>query len=154
MQLSRILNARAVLPAVQAGGKKQLLQILAAHAAPLTGLDERAIFDALMQREKLGSTALGGGIAIPHGRFAGLEGVHGVFARLGKPVDFDAPDHRPVDIIFLLMAPEGAGADHLKALARVSRLLRDKALVEKLRATSDRDALYALITDQAPSQAA
>ncbi len=154
MQLSSILSAEAVLPAVQAGGKKQLLQHLAAAAAPLTGLDERAIFDALMQREKLGSTALGGGIAIPHGRFPGLEKVQGLFARLGKPVDFDAPDHRPVDIVFLLMAPEGAGADHLKALARVSRLLRDADLVEKLRATTDRDALYALITDQAPSRAA
>ncbi len=154
MQLSRILSASGVLPAVQAGSKKQLLQSLAAHAAPVTGLDERAIFDVLMQREKLGSTGLGNGIAIPHGRFAGLDKVHGFFARLGKPVDFDAPDHRPVDIVFLLMAPEGAGADHLKALARVSRLLRDEALVEKLRATADRDALYALLMEQAPSRAA
>ena len=154
MQLSRILSASGVLPAIQAGSKKQLLQGLAAHAAPATGLDERAIFDVLMQREKLGSTGLGNGIAIPHGRFAGLDKVHGFFARLGKPVDFDAPDHRPVDIVFLLMAPEGAGADHLKALARVSRLLRDEALVEKLRATADRDALYALLMEQAPSRAA
>ncbi len=154
MQLPDILNAEGVLPAVQAGSKKQLLQVLSAEAATRTGLDERAIFEALMQREKLGSTALGNGIAIPHGRFAGLEKVRGLFARLARPVDFDAPDHLPVDMVFLLMAPEGAGADHLKALARVSRLMRDKALVEKLRASRDRDVLYALLAEQQPSKAA
>ncbi len=154
MQLSKIISADNVLPAVQAGSKKQLLQLLSDRAAAFTGLNERTIFDALMQREKLGSTGLGNGIAIPHGRFAGIDRVHGLFARLTRPVDFDAPDHQPVDIVFLLMAPEGAGADHLKALARVSRLLRNAQLVDKLRATSDRDALYALITEQASFQAA
>ncbi len=154
MQLPDILNADSVLPAVQAGSKKQLLQVLSAEAAARTGLDERGIFETLMQREKLGSTALGNGIAIPHGRFAGLKKVRGLFARLAKPVDFDAPDHLPVDLAFLLMAPEGAGADHLKALARVSRLMRDKSLVEKLRATRERDVLYALLAEQQPSKAA
>ncbi len=154
MQLPDILNADSVLPAVQAGSKKQLLQVLSAEAAARTGLDERGIFETLMQREKLGSTALGNGIAIPHGRFAGLKKVRGLFARLAKPVDFDAPDHLPVDLVFLLMAPEGAGADHLKALARVSRLMRDKSLVEKLRATRERDVLYALLAEQQPSKAA
>ncbi len=154
MQLSKIISADNVLPAVQAGSKKQLLQLLSDKAAAFTGLNERTIFDALMQREKLGSTGLGNGIAIPHGRFSGIDRVHGLFARLTRPVDFDAPDHQPVDIVFLLMAPEGAGADHLKALARVSRLLRNTQLVDKLRATSDRDALYALITEQTSSQAA
>ncbi|HHN73520.1 MAG TPA: transcriptional regulator, partial [Thermopetrobacter sp.] len=91
---------------------------------------------------------------IPHGRFAGLERVHGLFARLARPVDFDAPDHAPVDIVFLLLAPEGAGADHLKALARVSRLLRNADLVEKLRSTRDVDVLYSLITEEAPPRAA
>ena len=151
MQLSDIIDTQSILPAVQAGNKKQLLQQLSAHAAKLTGLQERAIFETLMQREKLGSTGLGKGIAIPHGRFPGLERVRGLFARVPQKVDFEAPDHMPVDIVFLLMAPEGAGADHLKALARVSRLLREDALVEKLRATSDPDALYALITDKATS---
>jgi len=154
MQLPDILNAEGVFPAVQAGSKKQLLQVLSAEAAAMTGLEERAIFDALMQREKLGSTALGNGIAIPHGRFAGLKKVRGLFARLAKPVDFDAPDHLPVDMVFLLMAPEGAGADHLKALARVSRLMRDKGLVEKLRETRDPSVLYALMAEQAAPKAA
>ncbi len=151
MQLSDIIDTQGILPTVQAGNKKQLLQQLSARAAELTGLQERAILETLMQREKLGSTALGKGIAIPHGRFPGLEKVRGLFARLPRGVDYDAPDHEPVDIVFLLMAPEGAGADHLKALARVSRLLREDDLVAKLRATSDPDALYALITDKASS---
>ena len=154
MDLSDILQAGDVLPALQAGSKRQVLQALAAHAAKATGLDERMIFDVLLQRERLGSTALGGGIAIPHGRFSGLERVRGFFARLATPVEFDALDHRPVDIVFMLMAPEAAGADHLKALARVSRVLRDKSLVEKLRATREPNALYALLTGAQPSRAA
>jgi len=154
MQIADILDADSVLPAVQAGSKKQLLQVLAGHAAQRTGLDERLIFDTLLQREKLGSTGLGGGIAIPHGRFPGLDRVHGLFARLARPVDFDAPDHQPVDIVFLLLAPEGAGADHLKALAKVSRLLRNADLVDKLRGTRDVDVLYSLITEEAPPRAA
>ena len=154
MDLSDILQASDVLPALQAGSKRQVLQALAAHAAEATGLDERMIFDVLLQRERLGSTALGGGIAIPHGRFPGLQRVRGFFARLATPVDFDALDHKPVDIVFMLMAPEAAGADHLKALARVSRVLRDKSLVEKLRATREPNALYALLTGAQPSRAA
>ena len=154
MQISDILEPESVLPAVQAGSKKQLLQTLSEQAAGRTGLNARLIFDTLMQREKLGSTGLGGGIAIPHGRFSGLEKVRGLFARLARPVDFDAPDHVPVDIVFLLLAPESAGADHLKALARVSRLLRDKELVEKLRATRDVDALYSLLIEDATPRAA
>ncbi len=154
MELTSILAAGDVLPAMQARSKKQVLQELAAHAARATGLEERTIFDTLLQRERLGSTALGGGIAIPHGRFAGLERVRGFFARLTTPVDFEALDHQPVDLVFLLLAPEGAGTDHLKALARVSRLLRDKALLEKLRHTGERQALHALLTDTLPSRAA
>jgi len=154
MQLPDILDEKGVFPAVQAASKKQLLQVLSAHAAERTGLDARTIFDALMQREKLGSTALGNGIAIPHGRFEGLQKVHGLFARLAQPVDYDAPDHLPVDLVFLLMAPEGAGADHLKALARISRLLRNASLVEKLRGTRDPSVLYALMAEQQSSKAA
>ncbi len=155
MDLSDILSSADVLPVLQAGSKRQVLQALAAHAAGMTGLNERVIFDVLMQRERLGSTALGGGIAIPHGRFPGVEKVMGVFARLAAPVDFDALDHKPVDIVFMLMAPEGAGADHLKALARISRVLRDATLVEKLRATRDAGTLYALLTEaQSSSRAA
>ena len=144
----------AVLAAVKASGKKALLAELASRAAALYQLDERRLFDRLLERERLGSTGIGGGIAIPHGRMAPLGKPCGVFARLANPVDFDSIDERPVDIVFLLMAPEGAGADHLKALARVSRLLRDRALVEKLRATDSADALYALLVEPIQAQSA
>jgi PTS system nitrogen regulatory IIA component len=137
----------AVSACVKASGKKALLADLAHRAALLHGVDERRVYDLLLERERLGSTGIGGGIAIPHGRLAGLDKPRGLFARLGHPIDFDAIDERPVDLVFLLIAPEGAGADHLKALARVSRLLRDQSLVEKLRATEKADALYALLIE-------
>lgn len=144
----------AVLACVKASGKKALLAELAAKAAALYKLDERRLFDRLLERERLGSTGIGGGIAIPHGRMAGIDKPVGLFARLGHPVDFDSIDERPVDTVFLLLAPEGAGADHLKALARVSRLLRDRGLVDKLRATENADALYALLVETLPAQSA
>jgi PTS system nitrogen regulatory IIA component len=144
----------AVLACVKASGKKALLAELAAKAAQLYTLDERRLFDRLLERERLGSTGIGGGIAIPHGRMPSLAKPVGVFARLAHPVDFDSIDERPVDSVFLLLAPEGAGADHLKALARVSRLLRDRGLVEKLRATESADALYALLIETLPAQSA
>ncbi|MGE5149999.1 MAG: PTS sugar transporter subunit IIA [Rhodospirillaceae bacterium] len=144
----------AVLACVKASGKKALLAELAAKAAALYKLDERRLFDRLLERERLGSTGIGGGIAIPHGRMAGIDKPVGLFARLGHPVDFDSIDERPVDTVFLLLAPEGAGADHLKALARVSRLLRDRSLVEELRATENADALYALSVETIPAQSA
>jgi PTS system nitrogen regulatory IIA component len=136
-----------VTPSQKAQGKKQLLQDLAARAAALTGLPERRIFETLMEREKLGSTGMGQGIAIPHGRVAGLTKITGVFARLETPIAYDAVDDQPVDLVFLLLAPESAGADHLKALARVSRLLRNQATCEKLRATDKPDVLYALLIE-------
>lgn len=144
----------AVLACVKASGKKALLAELAAKAAQLYTLDERRLFDRLLERERLGSTGIGGGIAIPHGRMPTLTKPVGVFARLVHPVDFDSIDERPADTVFLLLAPEGAGADHLKALARVSRLLRDRGLVEKLRATESADALYALLVETLPAQSA
>ena len=145
----------AVLACVKASGKKALLADLAHRAATLYGIDERRVFDLLLERERLGSTGIGGGIAIPHGRLANLTQPRGLFARLGTPIDFDSIDERPVDTVFLLLAPEGAGADHLKALARVSRLLRDRTLVEKLRATEKADALYALLIEPSlPAQSA
>jgi PTS system nitrogen regulatory IIA component len=107
-----------------------------------------------MQREKLGSTGVGSGIAIPHGKLSKLNKLFGVFARLERPIDFEALDGQSVDLVFLLLAPEGAGADHLKALARVSRLLRDRALVDKLRATENAEALYALLVDSVQAQSA
>ena len=155
MEIADLLSGPdAVLACVKASGKKALLAELAAKAGYLYKLDERRLFDRLLERERLGSTGIGGGIAIPHGRMADLGKPAGLFARLGHPVDFDSIDERPVDIVFLLVAPEGAGADHLKALARVSRLLRDRSLVEKLRATESADALYALLVESVQTQSA
>ena len=147
MPLLDFLDPQAVLPAVRVGGKKQALQELAAHAARLTGLPETAIYEALLQRERLGSTGIGEGIAIPHGKLPGLTRIFGLMARLDKPVDFEALDGQPVDILFLLLAPEGAGADHLKALARVARVLREPGLIERVRTTRDATALYAILTE-------
>jgi PTS system nitrogen regulatory IIA component len=155
MLLSDFISPDSVVASLKAKSKKQLLQDLSVRAARLTGLSERDIFDVLLQRERLGSTGLGHGIAIPHGKVQGLKRIVGIFARLAEPVDFDAVDGDPVDIVFLLLAPEGAGADHLKALARISRLLREGSAVEKLRASKDAAALYALLTEnEASSHAA
>ena len=155
MLLSDFISPDSVVASLKAKTKKQLLQDLSARAARLTGLQERDIFDVLLQRERLGSTGLGHGIAIPHGKFAGLKRIVGIFARLAEPIDFDSVDGEKVDIVFLLLAPEGAGADHLKALARISRLLREGSAVEKLRASKDASALYAMLTeDEASSHAA
>jgi PTS system nitrogen regulatory IIA component len=139
MPLADLVAPNAVIPALKVNGKKQALQELAAKAAELSGQNERAIFEILLQREKLGSTGVGNGVAIPHGKLFGL------FARLARPVDFEALDGQPVDLVFLLLAPEGAGADHLKALARVARLLRDPEVARKLRDSRDAQALYAVL---------
>ncbi|WP_243369286.1 PTS IIA-like nitrogen regulatory protein PtsN [Microvirga solisilvae] len=147
MPLLDFLDPQAVLPALRVSGKKQALQELAIHAAKLTTLPEGAIYEALLQRERLGSTGIGEGIAIPHGKLAGLTRIFGLVARLDKPVDFEALDGQPVDVLFLLLAPEGAGADHLKALARVARVLREPGLIERVRATKDATALYAIMTE-------
>ena len=154
MDLSDLVSQQAVVAALKAANKKQLLQELASRAAALVGLPERTIFDTLLERERLGTTGVGHGIAIPHGRLAGLTRIWGVFARLDQPIDFDAIDDQPVDLVFLLLAPEGAGADHLKALARVSRLLRNTAICEKLRAADDAAAIYAILTEPAASSQA
>ncbi|MCA3248137.1 MAG: PTS IIA-like nitrogen regulatory protein PtsN [Azospirillum sp.] len=154
MELVDLLTPDGVVAASRASSKKQLLQDLARKAAEITGADERAIFDVVLERERLGSTGVGNGIAIPHGKLPGLKRLAGVFARLEKPVDFEAIDEQPVDLVFLLLAPEGAGADHLKALARVSRLLRDKRICEKLRGSDKAEAIYALIAEHAASHAA
>jgi PTS system nitrogen regulatory IIA component len=139
---------------LKAASKKQVLQEMAHKAASLTRLPERRIFEILTEREKLGSTGMGQGIAIPHGRVPGIERMTGLFAQLDHPVDFDAMDDQPVDLVFLLLAPEGAGADHLKALARVSRLLRNQSMCEKLRAAPHTATLYALLTEPSAAQAA
>lgn len=152
--LSDLLSPDAVLPALKVNSKKQAIQELASRAAALTGLSERQIFDTLLQRERLGSTGVGSGIAIPHGKLPAIDRLFGLFARLDRPVDFDSLDGEPVDLIFLLLAPEAAGADHLKALARVARVLRDQSVAQKLRLTRDPQALHALLTSAASSNAA
>lgn len=147
MDIRTLISPESVIPNLKVTSKKQALQELAREAASLTGLHERAVFDTLLERERLGTTGVGNGIAIPHGKLPQLTGLHGLFARLERPIDFEAIDEQPVDLIFLLLAPESAGADHLKALARVSRLLRDKSMCEKLRGTSSAEGLYALLAE-------
>jgi len=154
MEIADLVGPGSVIANLKAGSKKQALQELAARAAELTGLSEREIFDTIIEREHLGTTGVGQGIAIPHGKLASLERLYGLFARLDKAIDFEAIDDQPVDLIFLLLAPESAGADHLKALAKVSRLLRDKAVCEKLRGSDGRDALYALLIEPGAQHAA
>ena len=145
MPLNDLVTHNAVMPALKVDDKKQALLQLAAKAAELTGHSERTIFEILTQREKLGSTGVGNGIAIPHGKLAKLNKLFGLFARLERPIDFEALDAQPVDLVFLLLAPEAAGADHLKALARVARLLRDPDVARKLRDSRDAEALYAVL---------
>lgn len=154
MDLGDLLALDAVVPALKANSKKQLLQEVAARAATVTGLGEREIYDTLLQRERLGSTGVGRGIAIPHGTIEKLSVLTGLFVRLDKPIDYEAIDDQPVDLIFVLLAPGGAGADHLKALARVARLLRDGPTVAKLRAANDAAAIYAVLTQPVASHAA
>jgi len=154
MDIADLITPAAVVARLRVSSKKQLLQELAKRAAELSGCAERKIFDVLLERERLGSTGVGNGIAIPHGRLPGLQRLHGLFVRIDPSVDFDAVDEQPVDLVFLLLAPEGAGADHLKALARVSRLLRDRQVCEKLRGAENPDALYALLTEAQTSHAA
>src|SRR5579862_336178 len=146
MEIADLISPEGVVPNLRATSKKQALQELARRAADITGLAERAILDVLIERERLGTTGVGNGIAIPHGKLASLTRIYGLFARLDKPIDFDSIDEQPVDLIFLLLAPESAGADHLKALARISRLLRDKSTCEKLRAANSAEAIYAILT--------
>jgi PTS system nitrogen regulatory IIA component len=145
MPLDDLVAPDAIIPALKVNNKKQALQELSARAAELTGQSERGIFEILLQREKLGSTGVGNGIAIPHGKLPKLDKLFGLFARLDRPIDFEALDGQPVDLVFLLLAPEGAGADHLKALARVARMLRDADVAAKLRESRDMDALYAVL---------
>jgi nitrogen PTS system EIIA component len=154
MALADLLQQDAIIPALKANSKKQLLQELANKAAKITGLSEREIFDVILQRERLGSTGVGNGIAIPHGKLNSVKSITGIFARLENPVDFEALDDQQVDLVFLLLAPEGAGADHLKALSRIARVLRDQDLVAKLRATNSEPAIYAFLNQEQTSNAA
>ena len=147
LEIADLLTPRSVIAQLRAPTKRQVLQELARRAATMTGVADKRIYDALTERERLGTTGIGTGVAIPHCRLAELTRMHGLFARLERPVPFEAIDDQPVDLVFLLLAPLDAGAEHLKALARVSRLLRDRATCEKLRGANSADALYALLTE-------
>ena len=147
MEIADLIMPHSVIAQLRVASKKQALQELAKRAAATTGIHERVIYDVLTERERLGSTGIGTGVAVPHGKLPGLAKLYGIFARLDRPIPFEAIDDQPVDLIFLLLAPEAAGADHLKALALVTRLLRDRIVCEKLRGTDNADALYALLTD-------
>lgn len=154
MELGDLLSRDGIIPVLKAKNKKQALQELAERAAAVTGLPQRDLADGLMQRERLGSTGLGRGIAIPHAKFKDLERIHCLFARLEEPIEFEALDSEPVDLIFVLVAPEHASGDHLKALARISRLLREPKTLERLRAARDRNGIFAILTQPVSSHAA
>lgn len=154
MEINDLISPEAIIPALRVTSKKQALQEISKRAAELIRLPERSIFEVLVERERLGTTGVGHGIAIPHGKLANIDKLYALFARLETPIDFDSIDEQPVDLICVLLAPETAGADHLKALARVSRLLRDQATCDKLRGSESADAIYALLTESATSHAA
>jgi len=154
LDLSDILAPDAIDDALNISSKKALFQQLGTAASRRTGIAAKAIVAALTEREKTGSTGFGSGIAIPHGRLEGLPNIVGAFARLATPLPYDAIDRLPVDLVFLLLSPPDAGADHLKALARVSRALRDKQVLAKLRGARSRDAIYAVLTGDETRDAA
>jgi PTS system nitrogen regulatory IIA component len=147
MNISDLLAPDAVVAALKVQSKKQLLQELASRAAAITRHPERRIFETLVERERLGTTGVGQGVAIPHGRLGDLKSISGLFVRLDSAIDYSSVDNQPVDLVFMLLAPEGAGADHLKALARVSRLLRNQPACEKLRAARSAEAIFAILTE-------
>jgi nitrogen PTS system EIIA component len=148
MDLGDLIRPEAIIPSMQAGSKKSVLQALADQAAELSQVDAQTIFAALLHRERLSSTGMGKGIAIPHTRLTGIDRIVCVFARLDQPIDYEAADGEPVDLVFLLLAPESAGADHLNALSRISRLSREPATLETLRGCTTRSAIYAVLTQQ------
>jgi PTS system nitrogen regulatory IIA component len=154
MDLSDLISINGIIPSLKAKSKKHVLQQLSSVAAQITGVPERDIFDVLLQRERLGSTGVGEGIAIPHGKLNGLDKIIGLFARLEQPINFEAVDSEPVDLVFLLLAPESAGADHLKALARISRFLQMPSAVENLRNASTDETVYAVLTESEKEHAA
>ncbi len=154
MRLTELITPEAVVPALKVNSKKHALQELSDRAGLFSGLAPREIYDVLLQRERLGSTGIGEGIAIPHGKLASAKTMFGIFARLARPIDFHSLDGAPVDLICLLIAPETAGADHLKALARLARMLRDTKVAAQLRAARDVSALYAVLTGELAFHAA
>lgn len=153
-ELSHFFAPGAVVAALPTTGKKPLFQSLGQLAEQVYGIDQQKVVDRLTERERLGSTGFGGGVAIPHGKIEGLDHVVGVFAQLAQPIDFGAVDDMPVDLVAMLLSPVDAGAEHLKALAQVSRALRDRLFVEKLRGAANGDALSVLFAGREARDAA
>src|ERR1051326_8985966 len=154
MEIAELLAPRSVIAQLRVGNKKQALQEIARRAASATGIAERRIYDVLSERERLRRPGSGGGVASPHGKLDELPRFYGVFARLDRPIPFEAVDDQPVDLMFVLLTPADPRSEHLTALAMVSRRLRDRTICEKLRGTDKADALYALLTDRTESHAA
>ena len=154
MNLGDLLDLRAIAPRVGGGGKRQVLSVVADIAARSFGLESDQVLDALLEREAAGSTGVGHGVAVPHARIEGLERMRGVFVRLDQPVAFEAVDDQPVDLIFALFAPKSSGSEHLRALARVSRLLRSSEFRQQLRQAKTADAIHALLVREAQPSAA
>ncbi len=148
MNISDIMTEKSVFVGIKANSKRDLLQEISAQAAQALNMDERTVFETLLERENLGSTGFGNGTALPHGRFENLKEVHALLFRLATPVEFDAIDGKPVDLVFVLLSPEDSGADHLTALAKLSRILKDEALCAKLRQMSDKTDIYALLNNE------
>ena len=147
MEIREILQIESVVSDIKATGKKQILKVLSNKISKLAEIEESIILSTLLEREKLGTTGIGQGVAIPHGKISSLQRTYGFFARLDEPVAFEAIDDEPVDLIFLLLAPENNNAEHLKMLAKVSRLLRNQNLCKKLRGSDGKDALYSVLTE-------
>ena len=147
MNITDFITADAVVPDFKASNKRQALQILGRKAADIAGLEQHLVMDVLMERERLGSTGVGAGVAIPHGKVANLNKLYGVFGKTDEAIEFDSIDEQPVDLIFLLLAPDIAGADHLKALSQISRVMSDSQMCGKLRKLNSRDDIYTLLTE-------
>jgi PTS system nitrogen regulatory IIA component len=151
MEIADFTAPQDVVAQLRVASKAQALRELARRAGAAVGVDEQVIHNALVERERLGSTGIGKKVALPHARIRGLDRIHGLFARLERPIDFDAIDEQPIDLVFLLLAPEDAGKDHLAALARISRLFRDPNTCVRLRKAEDAAAIYAILTEPAPA---
>ncbi|AVX05887.1 PTS sugar transporter subunit IIA [Maritalea myrionectae] len=149
MEIAQILASKAIVPCAKVTCKRQLLQLAAERASEVVGLDAHQIFETLKEREQLGSTGLGDGIAIPHGKLKGLDGVHCILIRLEHGIEFEAVDDKPVDLAFVLLAPQGSGADHLKALSRIARLTRTPGLMERLRKMQSAEDIHEFLTREA-----
>ena len=147
MNITNILDQNNILIGLKSNSKREFLQDLAQKASEITGIDALTIFDMILERENLGSTGFGGGTAMPHGRFSNLDKIHAFFVKPSYPLNFDAIDGKPVDLLFMLMSPENSGADHLTALAMLSRILKDETTCDKLRKMSKPTEIFALLNE-------